>query len=71
TGEPVARRTRQVLQAADALAGGGVPGRLQLRTSGEPAALQAAAARWLGGNAGVALRWEAQADTKKDLAVNS
>ncbi|MDB5892798.1 MAG: murI, partial [Rhodoferax sp.] len=39
TGEPVARRTRQVLQAADALAGGGVPGRLQLRTSGEPAAL--------------------------------
>ena len=47
TGEPVARRTRQLLEAAQALATTG-PGRVQLVTTGEPAVLQAAARRWLG-----------------------
>ena len=47
TGEPVARRTRQLLAAAGALATGG-PGRVQLITTGDPSVLQAAARRWLG-----------------------
>jgi len=46
TGEPVARRTRQLLEAAGALANKG-SGRVQLITTGEPAVLQAAAQRWL------------------------
>lgn len=47
TSEPVARRTRQLLTAAGALAVDG-PGRVQLITTGEAAVLQAAAQRWLG-----------------------
>jgi glutamate racemase len=47
TGEPVARQTRRLLEAAQALAAAG-PGRVQLTTTGAPAVLQAAAQRWLG-----------------------
>jgi len=47
TGEPVARHTRRLLQAAQTLATAG-PGRVQLTTTGDPAVLQAAAQRWLG-----------------------
>ncbi len=46
TGEPVARRTQQLLEAAQMLAPAG-PGRVQLVTTGETAVLQAAARRWL------------------------
>jgi len=46
TGEPVARRTRQLLTAANMLAPAG-PGRVQLVTTGETAVLQSAARRWL------------------------
>ena len=46
TGEPVARRTRQLLEAGGLLHSG--PGGLQLLTTGEAAVLQAAAQRWLG-----------------------
>ncbi|MGR4867927.1 glutamate racemase [Variovorax sp. LARHSF232] len=46
TGEPVAQQTRRLLAAQGRLAAGG-PGSLRLLTSGEPAALQGAAARWL------------------------
>lgn len=48
TGEPVARQTRRVLQAAGSLAQPRRAGSLQLLSSGRPEALQAAAARWLG-----------------------
>lgn len=47
TGEPVARHTRRLLEAAQTLATAG-PGRVQLSTTGDPAVLQAAARRWLG-----------------------
>lgn len=50
TGEPVARQTRRLLQAARKLAPGqsaADAGRILLRTTGKPAALQAAARRWL------------------------
>jgi glutamate racemase len=47
TGEPVARHTSRLLEAAQTLATAG-PGRAQLTTTGEPAVLQAAARRWLG-----------------------
>jgi glutamate racemase len=45
TGEPVARRTRQLLEASHLLHSG--PGSLQLVTTGDAAVLQAAAQRWL------------------------
>ncbi len=51
TGEPVARHTRHLLEEAGLLAPPGAAGRVHLRTSGSPAmaaALEAAAARWLG-----------------------
>ena len=51
TGEPVARQTRRLLQAADALAPddrGGLPRQAPLLlTTGPVAPLQTAAARWL------------------------
>ncbi|OOG88520.1 glutamate racemase [Hydrogenophaga sp. A37] len=47
TGEPVARHTRRLLEAAQTLASAG-PGRVQLTTTGDPALLQAAARCWLG-----------------------
>ena len=50
TGEPVARQTRRLLQAARKLApgqGAADTSRILLRTTGKPAALQAAARRWL------------------------
>ncbi len=61
TGEPVARHTHQLLlarqtplQAADALAVGGIPvGQLTLISTGPPDSLQAAAQRWLGVDARV------------------
>jgi glutamate racemase len=56
TGEPVARRTRQLLEAAGTLAVTG-PGLVQLVTTGEPAVLQAAAQRWLGFATSDAVRW--------------
>lgn len=46
TGEPVAKRTRQVL--ACGLAHRGAPGACRFETSGEPRLLQAAVRRWLG-----------------------
>jgi glutamate racemase len=46
TGEPVARQTQRLLQAGAMLRPSGV-GQLQLGTTGQPALLQAAAARWL------------------------
>ena len=45
TGEPVARQTRRLLTASDQLATG--HGAVQLLTTGDLLALQAAAARWL------------------------
>jgi glutamate racemase len=47
TGEPVARQTRRLLGAAGLLTAEG-QGRVELLTTGASAALQAAAARWLG-----------------------
>ncbi|HXD36061.1 MAG TPA: glutamate racemase [Rhodanobacter sp.] len=50
TGEPVARQTRRLLQAARQLApsqAAAGTGRILLRTTGKPAALEAAARRWL------------------------
>src|SRR6185312_3842504 len=50
TGEPVARQTRRLLHTARELAPGRTAagtGRILLRTTGKPAALQAAARRWL------------------------
>ena len=47
TGAPVARHTRRLLQRADRLAPGGAATDLQLFSTGDPQALQAAAARWL------------------------
>ncbi|HSV51518.1 MAG TPA: glutamate racemase [Burkholderiaceae bacterium] len=48
TGEPVARQTRRLLEAAGQLRQDGAPGRVTLLTTGEMATLEAAAARWLG-----------------------
>ena len=48
TGEPVARQTRRLLEAAAQLRRDGAPGRVTLLATGEQAALEAAAARWLG-----------------------
>lgn len=47
TGEPVARQTRRLLEAAGALRDSG-SGQVQLASSGDPQALKAAASRWLG-----------------------
>jgi len=47
TGEPVARQTRRLLEAGGLLNPRGA-GRVQWLTTGSPAALQAAAQRWLG-----------------------
>lgn len=47
TGAPVARHTRQLLQRAGGLAPGSGATDLQLFSTGDPQALQAAAARWL------------------------
>ena len=47
TGEPVARQTRRLVGAAGLLKAEG-QGRVDLLTTGSPAALHAAAARWLG-----------------------
>jgi glutamate racemase len=47
TGEPVARQTRRQLEAQDLLNPHG-SGQVRFQTSGEPQALRAAAARWLG-----------------------
>jgi len=47
TGEPVARQTRRLLEAQELLNPEG-QGKVRLRTSGCPQALQAAATRWLG-----------------------
>jgi len=47
TGEPVARQTQRLLEAAGLLKAEG-QGRVQLLTSGSQIALQAAASRWLG-----------------------
>jgi glutamate racemase len=52
TGQPVARQTRRLLEAKELLNPGG-RGRVEFRTSGCSDALQAAAARWLGVDAGV------------------
>ncbi len=49
TGEPVARRTRQLLQEAQRLRSGPQAGRLTLQSSGDLPTLQAAAQRWLDG----------------------
>jgi glutamate racemase len=46
TGEPVARQTRRLLEAAKALKAGGA-GSVQLLSTGDVALLEAAAARWL------------------------
>ena len=56
TGEPVARRTKEVLEAAGSCAFGRM-GRTRLVTTGEPAGLQAAAERWLGLAPAPAFRW--------------
>jgi len=48
TGEPVARQTRRLLEAAGQLRPGDVPGSATLLTTGSQEALQAAAQRWLG-----------------------
>ncbi len=56
TGEPVARRTRQLLQSAQALATD-ESGQVRLVTTGEPAVLQAAARRWLAFATEDAQRW--------------
>lgn len=47
TGEPVARQTRRLLEAAGQLRQDGVPGRITLLTTGQQEALEAAAHRWL------------------------
>jgi glutamate racemase len=47
TGEPVARQTQRLLEAAGLLKAEG-QGRVELLTSGSPMALQATASRWLG-----------------------
>jgi glutamate racemase len=50
TGEPVARQTRRLLQAAGQLRPGGIddkPGHVTLLTTGSQEALEAAARRWL------------------------
>jgi glutamate racemase len=47
TGEPVARQTRRLLEAASLLKADG-QGRVDLLTTGSPETLQAAASRWLG-----------------------
>ena len=47
TGEPVARQTRRLLEAAGLLKADG-QGRVDLLTTGSPETLQAAASRWLG-----------------------
>jgi glutamate racemase len=47
TGEPVARQTQRLLEAAGLLKAEGQGG-VELLTSGSPTALQAAASRWLG-----------------------
>lgn len=47
TGEPVARQTRRLLQAADLLKAEG-QGQVALLTTGSPQILEAAARRWLG-----------------------
>jgi glutamate racemase len=48
TGEPVARQTRRLLEAAGQLRQGGAPGRVTLLATGAQEALDTAAARWLG-----------------------
>jgi len=48
TGEPVARQTRRLLEAARQLRPGHAPGHTTLLTTGSQEALQAAAQRWLG-----------------------
>lgn len=48
TGEPVARQTRRLLQAAGQLQPDEIPGRVTLLTTGSQEALEAAAQRWLG-----------------------
>lgn len=47
TGQPVAQQTRRLLAGQGHLASGGPTGSLQLISSGEATALEAAAARWL------------------------
>ncbi len=47
TGEPVARRTRQLLQDLAVLNTGTTPGTMTLESTGERASLNAAAAQWL------------------------
>ncbi|RIX85086.1 glutamate racemase [Acidovorax cavernicola] len=47
TGAPVAQQTRRVLASLGRLAGDGSEGGLVLESSGDPAVLEAAAARWL------------------------
>ena len=47
TGEPVARRTRQLLQERGLLKHSEAEGSIQLQSSGDAAALQAAARQWL------------------------
>lgn len=47
TGEPVARQTRRLLEAGSLLNPAG-SGQVQWQTTGDPASLRAAAARWLG-----------------------
>jgi glutamate racemase len=48
TGEPVARQTQRLLEAAGALRPGGAAGQVTLLTTGAQGALEAAARRWLG-----------------------
>jgi len=48
TGEPVARQTRRLLEAAGQLRQGDAPGRITLLTTGQQEALKVAAQRWLG-----------------------
>lgn len=47
TGVPVARQTRRLLEAAGELRSGGSPGRVTLLATGDQAALEAAARRWI------------------------
>ena len=49
TGEPVARRARQLLQETQRLRSSPQAGRLTLQSSGDLPTLQAAAQRWLDG----------------------
>ncbi|WP_431095784.1 glutamate racemase [Polaromonas aquatica] len=48
TGEPVARQTRRLLEAAGQAQADDAPGRVTLLTTGSQAPLEAAAHRWLG-----------------------